>query len=268
MMHAHRGAPAVALALACVAGAGEAAAQTAASAWEASAGIVHRTLEERAQDGRRLVKESGPLLRLAVAGRLDLANGGALQGELAAAAGELDYDGHTQGGQRLATDTRHRDIEATLAWRPWPAASWGEAWLVLRAVQQRRDIASTPTVGGIAETSTLFMPGLRWTTGVQAASWTLRPSVEWRTSVHHEVDVDYRGVFDAQELDGGRRHELQLGVAASAAGSPWTWSLAWTRARQDASDSATLRRGGLAVGTVRQPRIEIDDVMLRVGRTF
>jgi len=44
--------------------------------------------------------------------------------------------------------------------------------------------------------------------------------------------------------------------------------LAWTHARQSASDRQALFRGGVLFGTVRQPRIEIDDVMLRVRRAF
>ena len=265
---AQRGVAATALALSVLGSAGEAAAQAAVSTWDVSAGAMHRRLVERADDGRQLVKETGPMLRLSLAGQVNLSSGGALRGELAAAGGELDYQGRTQGGVPLNTDSRHRDLEATLAWRPFAPANWGEGWIVLRTLQQRRQIASTPTVGGLDETATLVLPGIRWVGDFQAASWRLRPSFELRTSVHHSVDVDYRGVFDAQELDGGRRDELQLGVEASAAGSPWSWSLAWTRARQKASDTDTVRRAGVAVGTVRQPRIEIDDVMLSVRRSF
>ena len=208
------------------------------------------------------------MLRLAAGRGFALANGGGLRVDLGVAGGELDYEGRTQSGEPLTTDTRHRDIDATLAWRPWPSASWGEAWLVLRAVQQRREIASTPTVGGLDETATLLLPGLRWSHAFNAGSWNWRPSLELRTSVWHRLDVDYRGVFDSQDLQGGRRNELVLGVEAAAAASPWSWSLEWTRARQRASERDTLHRGGVAIGTVVQPRIEIDDVMLRVRRAF
>lgn len=236
--------------------------------WGLSAGVQHRRLVERADNGNRLVEESGPLLRLAIDGTLRLQGGGALQAGAELAGGNLDYEGRTQVGVPLTTDARHREFALNLGWRPWALAAWGEAWLVLRTLQQRRDIASTATVTGLRETSTLVMPGVRWNGNLDAAGWRLRPSVELRTSAWHRLHVDYRGLFDAQDLDGGHRNELSLGLEASAAGSPWNWSLEWTRARQAASERATLSRGGAPVGTVRQPRIEIDDVMLRVRRAF
>lgn len=242
--------------------------QASGPSWDVSAAAVHRRLVEKADDGRQLVEESGPMLRLALSGQLGLASGGALRAEAGLAGGDLDYDGRTQGGVPLRTETRHRDADLSIAWRPWAPANWGEAWFVLRTTWQRRDIAATPTVGGLLETSTLLMPGLRWSHAIDAQGWRWRPSAELRTSVWHRLDVDYRGVFDAQELDGGRRTELVLGLEASAAGSPWSWSLEWTHARQSASERDTVRSNGVPVGTVRQPRIEIDDVMLRARRAF
>jgi hypothetical protein len=243
-------------------------AQAPAAQWEVSAGVLHRRLVERADDGARLVTESGPLLRLAASGQLALPSGGSLRAEAGVAGGELDYTGRTQGGAPLTTDSRHRELDATLAWRPWPAAAWGEAWLLLHALQQRRDIAGTAGVGGLRETSTLLLPGLRWSRDFDAAGWRWQPSVEVRASVWHQVDVDYHGVFDSQDLDGGHRNELALALRAWSPASPWRWSVEWTRSQQSPSHVDTVRRSGAAVGTVRQPRIEIDDVMLRATRAF
>jgi hypothetical protein len=82
------------------------------------------------------------------------------------------------------------------------------------------------------------------------------------------MEIDYGGLFDRSELTGGRRREFVLGVAASPSGSPWQWSAEWSCARQSASSRQTLYRGGAAVGTVRQPRVEIDDLSVRVRREF
>jgi hypothetical protein len=54
----------------------------------------------------------------------------------------------------------------------------------------------------------------------------------------------------------------------SAPSSPWSFGLAWSHARQSASSTHTLSRNGAAVGSVRQPRIDIDDVSLRARRAF
>ncbi|HVE54082.1 MAG TPA: hypothetical protein VNB23_11930 [Ramlibacter sp.] len=236
--------------------------------WGASASALHRRLEERADDGSRLVRESGPMLRLALDAQLRLANGGALRADAGIAGARLDYDGQTQTGVALSTTTRHRDLDAGIAWRPLSAASWGEAWLVLRAVQQRRTIEGTAIAGGLQETSTYWMPGVRWTHAFAAGGWNWQPAVELRVSAGHDLDIDYRGVFDPSDLKGGRRRDLLLGLEASAPGSPWQWGVEWTHTRQSASAQQPIYRAGAAVGLVRQPRIRIDDLSVRVRRTF
>jgi hypothetical protein len=236
--------------------------------WGVSAGVLHRRLVERAPDGTRLVKESGPLLRLGGDARLPLAGGGALQGTAGVAAGQLDYQGQNQLGMPLTTDSNHRDVDLALAWRPLPAAAWGEGWLVLRAMRQERRIESRPTAVGLRETSTLVMPGVRWTHAFDAASWRWQPSVELRASAHHRVDIGFNGVFDDTEIKGGRRHEVALGLEASAPNSPWSYAIEWTHTRQSASPRQGLQRGGAPAGTVFQPRIGIDDVGVRVRRAF
>jgi hypothetical protein len=252
-------------------GTGAAWAQSPAAAdftWGASAGVVHRRLVERAEDGIRLVEETGPMLRLAVDTQLRLAGGGALRATAGAAAGRLDYDGHTQAGVPLTTATRHQDLDLAVGWRPLAPAAWGEAWLVLGVLQQRRTIQSTGNVAGLVETSTLLMPGLRWNHAFDAGGWRWEPSVQARVSVYHELDIDFGGLFDDTRFDAGRRRELVLGLHVSAPQSPWSAGLEWTRARQSASDREPVYRAGAQVATVRHPRIEIDDISLRVRRAF
>lgn len=236
--------------------------------WGASASLLHRQLEERTDAGTRLVRETGPMLRLAADATLGFAQGGALRADAGIAAGRLDYDGRTQAGAPITTHTRHRDLEFGLAWRPLAPAAWGEGWLVLRGLQQRRTIAGTARAGGLEETSTYWMPGVRWTHGFDAAGWRWQPSVELRVSAGHDLDVDYRGVFDRSDLRGGRRRDVVLAMEVSAPASPWQWGLEWTHVRQSASASQPLLRGGVRAGSVRQPKIRMDDLSLRVRRSF
>lgn len=238
------------------------------AAWTASAGVQHRRLIERADNGARLVTESGPMLALRLQRNVHLSGGGVLQAQAGVATGGLDYQGQTQGGAPLSSDTGHRDLEAGLAWRPWPQARWGSAWLVLDVLQQRRQIASTAAARGLRETSTLVLPGLRWTGTFEAAGWQWQPLAQVRTSVHHALRIGYGGAYDDSDLRGGRRWESRLALGLSRPGSPWHWQLAWTHARQSASDWQPLARGGIAVGTVRQPRIEIDDLGISLRRDF
>jgi hypothetical protein len=191
-----------------------------------------------------------------------------VQATAGAAAGQLDYEGQNQLGVPLTTDSNHRDLDFALAWRPLPAAAWGEGWLVLRALRQDRRIESRPTAVGLRETSLLVMPGVRWAHAFDAASWRWQPSIELRASAHHRLDIGFNGVFDDTEIKGGRRREVALGLEASAPNSPWSWAIEWTHARQSASPRQGLQRGGRPAGTVFQPRIAIDDVGVRVRRAF
>jgi hypothetical protein len=236
--------------------------------WTASAGVVHRRLVERADNGARLVAESGPMLALRLQRELRLANGGALQLAGSVASGRLDYDGQTQGGAPLSSHTGQRDLEAGIAWRPLAAAGWGEGWLLLDVLQQRRQIASTAAASGLRETSTLVLPGLRWSDRFEAAGWKWRPMAQVRTSVHHALHIGFGGAFDDADLRGGRRWDATLALGFARPASPWQWELAWTHAGQAASDRQALSRAGLPAGNVRQPRIGIDDVGIRVRRDF
>jgi hypothetical protein len=236
--------------------------------WGVAAGLQQRRLEERADDGTRILRESGTLLRLQADGQLALPGGGALRGEAGLAAAPLDYRGQTQAGAPFATTSTHRDVDATLLWRPLPPARWGEAWLEVQGVRQRRQIASTAAAAGLRETSTLWMAGLRWTGQFEAAGWQWQPWAEARASLRHRLAIDYGGAYDASSLTGGTRRTFVLGLAAAQAGSPWQWSVQWTAARQSASAWQPLSRGGAPAGRVRQPRIRIDDVAVLLRRAF
>jgi hypothetical protein len=146
--------------------------------------------------------------------------------------------------------------------------AWGAPWLVLQTLQQRRHIVSTPTAIGPHETSTFWMAGLRWTASFDAAGWRWSPAVEARISASHDLDVDLRGVYDSTSFDAGRRRDLRLALTVSRPDSPWSLRAQWTGTRQSASDRHALYRNGARVGTVRHPRIEIDEFGLELRRAF
>jgi hypothetical protein len=257
-------------AAALVAGAaGAAAAQTAAPVtWDLSGGVRYRFLKESSAAGQ-LVKETGPMARLALDAQLNAAGWPTLALGAAIAQGRLDYEGRDQSGQPLTTKTRHTDREIDLRWRP-VAASWGELWLDVGWLQNRRDIASTAAAGGLVETSSFVMPGVAW----RSAPFTpggmtvpLQFETRLRASARHRLEVDYLGVFDDSSLRGGRRSELTLGFG-SAPKAGWRWNVEWSHSRQAASADVPLYRAGATVGTVRQPRIRVDDLTLSIARRF
>jgi len=239
--------------------------------WQAAAEVRHRTLSEWTGNGARLLSERGPVARIDLSSTLGGPEGPAVLVHGALAQGRLDYAGQDQGGVPLATTTRHSEWEAGLHWRPASVSAWGEFWVGIDGLRQRRDIASTPKAGGLDETSTLVLPGVRWRSAVFAvapiAGLKFQLEAQWRTSARHRISVDYLGAYDTSAFASGHRDEAALRLIASN-GSRWRWTLGFGRARQVASDTAVLRIGGAPVGSVREPAIRIDDLSLSVAREF
>jgi hypothetical protein len=234
--------------------------------WEATA--AQRTLVERDTAGQRLLKETGPLARLRITARPSWAPAGRIEFSAALARAQLDYEGRTQAGLPLATTSRHLELEAGAAWKPSNAYAWGEPAVTFDALWFRRSIAASADASSLQETSTLWMPGLAWTSpawSAGGAKFALKAS--WRASLHHHLAVDYAGLFDPSSLRGGRRSDLSLAATAHGANG-WSSSLEWRRARQAESDVSAIFRAGVPAGTVRQPHIAIDDIGLKIARDF
>jgi len=236
--------------------------------WQWEAGAGQRTLIERDAGGQRLLKESGPLARLRITARPSWAPAGRIEFNAALARAQLDYEGRTQAGLPLATTSRHIEIEGGAAWKPSHAYAWGEPAITFDGLWVRRSIAASADASSLQETSTLWMPGIAWTSpawNVDGAKFALQARL--RTSIHHHLAVDYAGLFDPSSLRGGRRTDLSLAATALAANG-WSISLEWHRARQAESDVSAIFSGGVPAGTVRQPRISIDDIGLKIAKDF
>lgn len=243
-------------------------APAASGAWQWDVTAAHRTLVERDAAGQRLLRESGPLARLRVTARPSWAPVGRIEFSAALAHGRLAYDGRTQAGLPLATHSRHDEAEIGARWRPVAPFAWGEPSITFDALRFRREVEPTVSSGSITETSTLWMPGLRWTSpSWSAANANVALHAQWRASLRHALAVDYGGVFDPSSLHGGQRNELALGATAAMPGG-WSLAIEWRRARQAQSEVVTLYRGGAVAGTVRQPYIAIDDVGLVLSKSF
>lgn len=239
-------------------------------AWQWEATAAHRALVERDRGGAKLLKEGGPLARLRITARPSWAPMGRIDFSAALAHARLHYDGRTQGGAPLATRARHDEAEIGVRWRPLQPYAWGEPAIALDGLRFRRAIAGTATVSGLTETSTLWMPGVAWTSPawpVDRLGASLTLQARWRTSLHHHLQVDYGGLFDASSLSGGRRDEAALAARLSMPDG-WSLALEWSRARQAQSASTVIFRRGIAAGTVLQPRIAIDDVGLTLSKPF
>lgn len=247
-------------------------AEAPALALEGSLGLVHRKLVERSALGGKLLTETGPMVQAQLEATRALAGGAAIAARVHLAAGDLDYDGRTQAGAPLTTTTRHYEGGADLLWRPHEPAAWGEAWLTLGWLANRRLIRGTPAAGGLDELSSALLAGVRWRSPsfAPAVGWTGRVEVEARGSVSHRLRVDYYGLLDRSKFEGARKQLWTLRLVAAPAGSPWSWGLEWSHLRQPASKAVPVSRNGVLLPgtTVRQPKLSTSDVVLRVSRRF
>ncbi len=239
---------------------------------DGSVGLVHRKLIERSAMGGTLLTETGPMVQAQLEATRALAGGTAIAARLHLAAGDLDYDGRTQAGVPLSTTTRHYEGGADLLWRPHEPAAWGEAWLTLGWLANRRLIRGTAVAGGLDEHSSAMLAGVRWRSPAftPAAGWTGRLEVEARGSVSHRLRVDYYGLLDRSKFEGARKQLWTLRLLAAPADSPWEWGLEWSQLRQPASKAVPVSRNGVLLPgtTVRQPKLSTSDVVLRVSRRF
>lgn len=235
---------------------------------EAELALLHRSLAERSESGTRLLNERGALPRLQLRAGAPLGAGSAAA-EFSVAAARLTYDGRTQAGMPLVTTSAHRDVGLNLLWRPWAPAVTGEWWAALRWHGNRRAILATHLSAGLTEASVWISPGIRW----RSPAWSsggVQAQIEAQVwaSAKHRLRVNYHGLFDDSTLAGGRRSELVLRASIWPQGSPWRFSAEWARIRQAPSHPAGLLRNGTAAGSVRQPRMVIDDTALSITRVF
>lgn len=239
--------------------------------WSGGVGLAHRKLVETLPTGATLLTERGPMPQLEIGVTRMLAGGGALAAHALASGGDLDYQGQTQAGVPLATTTRQTEAAIDVLWRPHSPAPWGEAWLSLGWLGNRRAIQSTPAASGLDERSSAWMAGVQWHSPAftPAGSWRAHVEADARVSVRHRLHVDYLGLLDASTLRGARKRQLALRlVAAPSDTSPWRWTLEWARLSQGVSETVPVYRGGAPFGSVRQPALTIEDVSLRVTRRF
>lgn len=247
-------------------------AQWGALEWSASASVVQRKLVERTAAGSPLVTEEGPMGRVGLRVARPLANGGALEGQLSLTGGDLDYSGQMQlTGTPLFSTTRQFESEGDLAWRPLAQAAWGEGWLSLGWLDNRRSIRATTVTRPLYERSSALMAGAMWRSpGIGAvAGWDLAVEAEAKASLRHRVYVDFYGLLDPNRLTlrGGDKQLFKLRILAAAPASPWEWTVEWSRLSQDVSGTVAARGFGLPL-TVSQPELTIRDLSLRLARRF
>lgn len=216
-------------------------------------------------DSSTLVEEDG--LLVGFSGALANRAGGwqfGIEGDLLRAS--LDYDGATQSGSPLDSDTswEHRRggvfVERRIYW-PVPIDLGGR----LDYQQRHRDISSTQDAAGLEEDYETIWLGFRGSMTPWRSSLL---QIDVGCAVHSRVDVRFRSELDDASLglDDHCRASIAAGMDLGRVGSG-TFYLrpfaAWERYPR--SDSEQLTSGGLPVGQVHLPETEFLTFGVTIG---
>jgi hypothetical protein len=219
-----------------------------AGGWSLSLAAESLHLEERGPDGRRLVREQGPLAGVRLRHTREAGERPGWRAGLQVAAGRVDYDGRTQGGAPASSTTRSQiaAAEVVLAW-PLTGAVTAEGGLAVEHF--RRRIAGVGPAIGLDER--LLQPRVQLGLARSDGPWTLRAGASHGERAPLEVRFD-GGAFDRATLRSGRASGLSV-EAGRVLAPGWQLSAGVERLAVGRSLEAALRRDGAVVGRVQQP---------------
>lgn len=245
----------------------------ACTGWTAGAalGTLASTWQEHAEQGQRLVRERGRLVRAQVSAEAACL-GWAWRASAEQARGSRGYDGVSTTGTPILTGSRIRQSALGLdAMR----ALWPQTDLGLQAAlhQTQRDIASAGLVQGYPETFSHLQLAVgarqRWATEgggqLQLEGW-------WGASPWGRLQLDLPNADPTSLPLGQGRRWRALAAWQAPLADGWSWRLqvqaehiAWQR-----GPSRALRRGDVVVGGAWQPatRQSAWDVSLGWTRAF
>lgn len=254
-----------------VAGLGSGAVQAGCTppSWTLQAGAQHSRWQERAENGRRLLREQGTLAA-ADAQAAIRCDGLLLQAALGWADGRRAYDGESTLGQPLQTHSDVRQLQGQVAALLPLGGSDTAAWhagLALEQARSWRRIASAGAVQGYPErfdqTRLSAVLQHRRPLGVGLA---LQARLDLGGGPPGRMRLDLPTADPARLHLGSSRH-LQAGLTllGSTPAAGWQIGLQWRHQRTAAGPAATLWRGPLPVGGAAQPAFRQTDLGLSAG---
>ena len=225
-------------------------------------------------DGERLNHEHGTLFGLS-------ASAGKrwqryfIEADISWLANSVDYDGQTQNGAPVSTDTEESIVSgAALYGRYFQVQEKLQLALIAGAGYRhwQRDINSTRSAQGVDETYTWWYGQLGVRGVYQSAvrhNWLAE--VKLIRPFAAEIDIDFGNEIDNAALTLGEKTSVQLNLAyqfrltnnwrLDVAGSYTAWDIGRSR-------EGTLRRNGTAIGKVFEPESETRNVGLRVSGAY
>lgn len=143
--------------------------------WQLGLGAQYENVQEFDRAGSRLLTERGflPDAQLCASANWDLAH---LKLELSHALGSLDYDGQTQSGRAISTQTHYRNTKASLI-TAWDISAPWELQIGLVREWRKRQIQSLSHVAGMEER--------------YRSNWAIA-GLEWR---YQDADIAFQGIL-------------------------------------------------------------------------
>lgn len=188
--------------------------------------------------------------------------------------GTIDYSGETQAGTPVQTSTSEKLTDLSLQLGKDVAFSDSALIKLYGGIghrQWRRDIHSAATVAGLLE-------NYRWSyafLGVlaplaQKDSFALALDVRLTHTINPIIHVDFGGVYDSSKLSLGEKSGFRISLPATL---PQTNGLQfriepfWEEWRFGRSNTESITRNGIGIGTVFEPRSESRAYGVNVGLT-
>ncbi|MGI9295053.1 MAG: hypothetical protein ACR2PS_13820 [Pseudomonadales bacterium] len=225
-------------------------------------------------DGERLNREQGMLFGLTAAARKSWGKNFA-EADIAYFANGVDYDGQTQNGVPVNTDTDEVIVNS--------AALYGRYFQLQKKFQHalvaglgyrywQRDINSTRTALGVLETYTWWYAQLGWRSVYHStARSTWLAEAKLVRPFDAEIDIDFHNAFEDTSLALGEETGLQLNLTYQLRLAK-NWQLdvtgfysAWDIGR---SREGTLRQNGVAIGKVFEPESETRSAGLKISGSY
>lgn len=229
------------------------------SEWSIKTLLLYQTVDEIAQSGTTLVSESGVEPALELGGSWPQTAGGALFGKVLLSGSTLDYEGRTQSGRPVDSETDYRRLRMTLGYSHavTPAtklkAQFETEWL-------SRDINGIGSIAGLNEEtqSSRLLLGLEKELGGSGRPISVEVAGVFGLSGTQEVSspgiVDEVALPEGQAIGARFAAVIPLGVPRS---SGWAWALTPVveYLQTDRSEDRLWSQNGVIRGTLAQPEM-------------
>ena len=224
--------------------------------WSIEALALYQNLEETRRSGSTLVEESGLAPAIALAGAWPAGRGSVI-GTMLLSRYTLDYEGKSQGGRSVDSETDYQRLRVALGYSS-PLQETLRLKVQVEVEWMERDIAGVDNIAGLNEEtqSNRLLIGLEKDVLTFDRQIGLELTAVWGLSGTQKVSS--AGIIDEVELPEGRTYGVRSIVSIplnpdSKAGWTWTLTPRFEYLHSDRSEDRLWTQDGVLRGTLAQP---------------